>query len=67
MGGRVSSIAFDPVDPWTFYVGLGTGGIMKSSDNGSTFQPIFEHEAVAAIGDIAVAPSDPEDDLRRNG
>lgn len=60
MGGRVSSIAFDPVDPWTFYVGLGTGGIMKSSDNGSTFQPIFEHEAVAAIGDVAVAPSDPK-------
>jgi len=58
MGGRVSSIALDPTNPWTFYVGLGTGGIMKSSDNGSTFQPIFEHEAVAAIGDIAVAPSD---------
>jgi photosystem II stability/assembly factor-like uncharacterized protein len=58
MGGRVSSIALDPAEPYTFYVGLGTGGIMKSSDNGSTFQPIFEHEAVAAIGDIAVAPSD---------
>jgi photosystem II stability/assembly factor-like uncharacterized protein len=60
MGGRVSSIALDPSNPWTFYVGLGTGGIMKSSDNGSSFQPIFEHEAVAAIGDIAVAPSDPK-------
>ncbi len=60
MGGRVSSVALDPSNPWTFYVGLGTGGIMKSSDNGSTFQPIFEHEAVAAIGDIAVAPSDPK-------
>ena len=58
MGGRVSSIALDPSDPYTFYAGLATGGIMKSSDNGSTFQPIFEHEAVAAIGDIAVAPSD---------
>lgn len=60
MGGRVSSIALDPADPFTFYVGLGTGGIMKSTDNGSTFQPIFDHEAVAAIGDIAVAPSDPK-------
>jgi photosystem II stability/assembly factor-like uncharacterized protein len=60
MGGRVSSIALDPADPWTFYVGLGTGGIMKSSDNGSTFEAIFEHEAVAAIGDIAVAPSNPK-------
>ena len=60
MGGRVSSIALSPADPFTFYVGLATGGIMKSSDNGSTFQAIFEHEAVAAIGDIAVAPSDPK-------
>jgi photosystem II stability/assembly factor-like uncharacterized protein len=58
MGGRVSSIAMSPTDPFTFYVGLATGGIMKSSDNGSTFQPVFEHEEVAAIGDIAVAPSD---------
>ena len=40
--------------------GSATGGIMKSADNGSTFQAIFEHEAVAAIGDIAVAPSDPK-------
>ena len=60
MGGRVSSIALSPTEPFTFYVGLATGGIMKSADNGSTFQPIFEHEAVAAIGDIAVAPSDPK-------
>jgi photosystem II stability/assembly factor-like uncharacterized protein len=57
MGGRVSSIALDPVDPYTFYVGLGTGGVMKTSDNGVTFSGIFEGEAVAAIGAIAVAPS----------
>jgi photosystem II stability/assembly factor-like uncharacterized protein len=60
MGGRVSSLAFDPKDPWTFYVGLATGGIMKTADNGGTFTPIFEHETVAAIGDVAVAPSDPQ-------
>jgi hypothetical protein len=28
MGGRVSSIAFDPENPYTFYAGLATGGIM---------------------------------------
>jgi photosystem II stability/assembly factor-like uncharacterized protein len=57
MGGRVSAMAFDPADPYTFYVGLGTGGVMKTSDNGVTFSGIFENEAVAAIGAIAVAPS----------
>ena len=58
MGGRVSTIALDPTDPATFYVGLGTGGIMKSTNAGASFSAIFEKEAVAAIGAIAVAPSD---------
>ncbi len=57
MGGRVSSIALDPEDPFTFYVGLGTGGIMKTSSNGASFDAVFEKEAVAAIGAIAIAPS----------
>jgi photosystem II stability/assembly factor-like uncharacterized protein len=59
MGGRVSSIAVDPKKPSRYYVGFGMGGIMKTSDNGITFTPIFAHEKVASIGDIAVAPSDP--------
>lgn len=60
MGGRVSSIALDPKDPYTFYVGLGTGGVMKTSDDGATFSAIFEKEAVASIGAIAVDPSNPK-------
>jgi photosystem II stability/assembly factor-like uncharacterized protein len=58
MGGRVSTIALDPADPATFYVGLGTGGIMKTTTAGASFSAIFEKEKVAAIGAIAVAPSD---------
>ena len=57
MSGRVSTIALDPEDPYTFYIGLGTGGVMKTSNNGGSFDAIFEKEAVAAIGAIAVAPS----------
>ena len=59
MGGRVSSIAFDSKRPSRYYVGFGMGGVMKTSDNGITFKPIFAHEKVAAIGDVAVSPSDP--------
>ena len=58
MAGRVSEIALDPKDPATFYVALGTGGLMKTGDNGVTFEAIFEKETVAAIGAVAVAPSD---------
>jgi photosystem II stability/assembly factor-like uncharacterized protein len=58
MGGRVSAIALDPADSATFYVGLGTGGVMKSTNAGASFSAIFEKEKVAAIGAITVAPSD---------
>jgi photosystem II stability/assembly factor-like uncharacterized protein len=57
MGGRVSSIALDPADDYTYYVGLGTGGIMKTSNDGATFSAIFEKESVASVGAIAIAPS----------
>ena len=42
MGGRVSAIAIDPADPATFYVGLGTGGVMKTANAGASFSAIFE-------------------------
>lgn len=58
MGGRVASISYDLSSPSTFYVGLGTGGVMKTNDNGATFSGVFEKEAVAAVGAVAVAPSD---------
>lgn len=60
MGGRVSDIAYDPSDPATFYVALGTGGLMKTESGGATFDGIFEKEGVASIGAVAVAPSDPK-------
>lgn len=60
MGGRVSAIALDPKDPATFYVGLGTGGVMKTTNAGASFSAIFEKEPVAAIGALAVAPSEPK-------
>jgi photosystem II stability/assembly factor-like uncharacterized protein len=59
MGGRVSDIAYDPKETATFYIALGTGGLMKTTDNGSTFDGIFEKESVAAMGAVAVSPSDP--------
>ena len=60
MGGRISTIALDPVDSATVFLGLGTGGVMKSTNAGASFSAIFEKEKVAAIGAIAVAPSDPK-------
>src|SRR6187401_160358 len=60
MGGRVSDIAIDPRNPGVFYVGFATGGVFKTNDNGTTFDPIFDKETTLSIGAVAVAPSDPE-------
>ncbi len=58
-GGRISDFAVSTKDPYTFYVAAATGGLWKTTNNGTTFEPIFDHENVASIGDIAVAPSNP--------
>ncbi|MEO7166135.1 MAG: hypothetical protein ABI787_02725 [Spartobacteria bacterium] len=58
MGGRVSDIAIDPRNPAVFYVGLGTGGLFKTGNNGVSFDPIFDKQTVLSIGAVAVAPSD---------
>ena len=60
MGGRISSIALDPIDAFTFYVGLGTGGVMKTTNDGATFDAVFEKEGVASIGAVAVSPLNPK-------
>jgi photosystem II stability/assembly factor-like uncharacterized protein len=58
MSGRVAEMALDPKNPATYYVALGTGGLMKTSDDGTTWDGVFEKESVAAVGAVAVAPSD---------
>jgi len=58
-GGRVSAVAGVPGDPNIYYVGAAAGGVFKSTDGGITWTAIFEKEPVASIGDIAVAPSNP--------
>ena len=57
MGGRVSDIAIDPRNPAVFYVGLGTGGLFKTGNNGVTFDPVFDKQPVLSIGAVAIAPS----------
>jgi photosystem II stability/assembly factor-like uncharacterized protein len=57
MGGRVADIALDANDASRFYVALGTGGLMKTTDSGVTFDGVFEDQPVASVGAVALAPS----------
>jgi len=59
-GGRAVAAAGVAGDPNTFYFGAVDGGVWKTTNAGVTWTPIFDHQPVASIGAIAVAPSDPK-------
>jgi photosystem II stability/assembly factor-like uncharacterized protein len=58
MAGRITDIEGIPGPSKTFYVAAAAGGIWKTTNNGVTFRPIFDHERVISMGDLAIAPSD---------
>ncbi len=45
---------------YTIWVGTASSGIWKSVNEGVTFEPVFEQYGTSTIGDIAIAPSNPE-------
>ena len=58
--GRVSVIVGVPGDPFTFYVSGANGGVFKTTNAGTTWKPIFDNQSVLSIGEIALAPSNPD-------
>ena len=59
MGGRIVDLAVVERDPFTFYLATASGGLFKTTNNGTTFTPVFEKEATVSIGDVAVSRSNP--------
>jgi photosystem II stability/assembly factor-like uncharacterized protein len=58
-GNRVSAVVGVAGDRNVFYVGAASGGVWKSIDGGTHWQPIFDDQPAQSIGTIAVAPSQP--------
>lgn len=58
--GRAWKVTGVESDPTTFYVATAAGGVWKTTNNGTTLEPIFDDESVASIGAVTVAPSDPD-------
>ncbi|HEX9345834.1 MAG TPA: hypothetical protein VF900_07895, partial [Candidatus Acidoferrum sp.] len=59
MGGRIDDFAVVENNPSIVYAGVASGGVWKTTNNGTTWEPVFDKESVSTIGDIAIAPSDP--------
>ena len=58
-GGRTVGAVGVPSQPNVFYIGVNNGGVWKTSDFGRTWKPIFDDQPTGSIGDVVVAPSNP--------
>ncbi|MBL7960305.1 glycoside hydrolase [bacterium] len=58
-GGRTVGAVGVPQEPNVFYIGVNNGGVWKTNDYGRTWFPVFDDQPTGSIGDIVVAPSDP--------
>ena len=60
MSGRISDIVIHPKERRVWYVAVGSGGVWKTENAGTTWTPIFDGEASYSIGCITLDPVNPE-------
>ena len=59
-GGRVTTVTGVPSQPKTFYMGVASGGLFRTTDSGATWTPLTDGKVpLGSMGSIAVADSDP--------
>src|SRR4051794_16607967 len=59
-GGRVTTVTGVPSQPRTFYMGVASGGVFRTTDGGVSWTPISDGKIpLGAMGSIALAGSDP--------
>ena len=58
-GGRTVGAVGVPQQPNVFYIGVNNGGVWKTTDYGRTWTPIFDDQPTGSVGDVVVAPSNP--------
>jgi photosystem II stability/assembly factor-like uncharacterized protein len=57
--GRIIDLAVDPRDSRTWYVAVASGGVWKTVNNGTTFEPVFENEGSFSVGCVKIDPNNP--------
>ena len=56
--GRLSDVVGIPGPSKTFFIAAAAGGIWKTTNNGTTWRPVFDDKRVISMGMLAIAPSD---------
>jgi photosystem II stability/assembly factor-like uncharacterized protein len=59
MSGRINVIAVHPEDKQTWYIGVASGGVWKTTNGGTTFTPVFQNEGSYSIGHVVIDPKNP--------
>lgn len=57
--GRIAAFAVDPDNPAHYFVGVASGNIWKTSNNGATFSPVFDNYGAYSIGALKMDPKNP--------
>jgi photosystem II stability/assembly factor-like uncharacterized protein len=60
MSGRISDLAVYEANPAIYYVGTAHGGVWKTDNNGTTFEPQLQDHGLMSIGDVAISQSNPD-------
>lgn len=59
MSGRIADIVIHPENKNIWYVAVGSGGVWKTENSGTTWQPVFDNQSVYSIGCITIDPTNP--------
>ncbi|MDP2424641.1 MAG: hypothetical protein Q8M23_09880 [Bacteroidales bacterium] len=60
MSGRISDIVIHSQNQNTWYIAVGSGGVWKTENSGTTWQPLFDQQGSYSIGCITLDPSNPD-------
>ncbi|MEM7550772.1 MAG: glycosyl hydrolase [Bacteroidota bacterium] len=59
MSGRIADMAIDPTNENVWYVAVGSGGVWKTVNAGTTFTPLFDKQPVYSTGCVTLDPNNP--------
>ena len=59
LSGRIADIVFHPENDNVWYVAVGSGGVWKTENAGTTWNPIFDDQSTYSTGCITLDPSNP--------